>query len=732
MRNHIVALLALSTTAFTATAVFGQAPEFHHKQGGPVNGVFFLDGTHGWTAEDGARVRFTEDGGQTWEYGFTPTDFREELRDVYFVDESDGWAVSAGGSVLRSLNGGLTWARINTDPAVLTDFNENPAKLNTIYMFDELDGWVGGDSGALWYTADGGASWDPAPNPPAGFVTEGPEHCNKIWFWDSSNGYMAGSFWHTYYTTNGGVNWSTVNVNVYLCSDESNEECSEVFSHQTAILDFDFAGSTTNGLLVAGFGPDGVVMQTEDGGMTWYPLTCYEEAPPSCCRWGLSYRVARIGSWPGGVAVGLSSETFVNETGATASFDFCACGSVGSGPCATTGAALVNLGPSSGARPALLAAVAVGTTGKVCYAGAFGVLRILDASSAPNYSIVDKGTVHYNRVEGGHFVDDEVGFVIGQGNVICRTADGGDTWSVVYPSGAPDLDDWARNVAFSTSGQYGVVVGDAGFTAYSGNAGVSWSENSLNAGNFQAVAFIPGTDDVFIGGVGGVLRKSTDGGINWSSSISLGTTETIHSIAFADTDVGYLVGTGGAAYRTENGGTKWASVSFSPSSASVDFYAVATWGDGSRAVAVGSGGQVFEKSNNQFVQLDLGSFATAGSLYDVEAFASGTDLSLRICGSEGQVAVPRLRDLERSQEPDEPVSLGSELPVGERRVRDRAAIPGREVRVGPSASTGQAAERRSNRGNESIPAPLLQALGAGISRHAWRAVRRPLPAAHPS
>lgn len=166
----VVAVMLISGSAY------GQNQQFRHLQGGRVGGVFFFDSDHGWTAEDGARVRFTQDAGQSWEYGFTPVDFREELTDIYFIGVQDGWAVSAEGSVLRSFDGGETWEKINTDPAFMTDFNDNPAKLNTIFMHNSADGWVGGDAGALWYTEDGGESWTEAPvsRPRAHRVRRGP------------------------------------------------------------------------------------------------------------------------------------------------------------------------------------------------------------------------------------------------------------------------------------------------------------------------------------------------------------------------------------------------------------------------------------------------------------------------------------------------------------------------------------------------------------------------------
>jgi photosystem II stability/assembly factor-like uncharacterized protein len=303
-----------------------------------------------------------------------------------------------------------------------------------------------------------------------------------------------------------------------------------------------------------------------------------------------------------------------------------------SGPCSGTGDFWHQKYAQNGFSPPLFAAARIDDD-TACVTGAFGFIRIVEPGGTPELDEVAND--NFERLEGGDFINDLDGCVVGQGNTIKLTDDGGVSWTKVYPTGTPSPADWGRDLNFSSSGQYAVAVGDNGFTAYSSNAGVSWTLNTLNSSNFQAVGFIPGSDDVLIGGVGGILKKSTDGGANWSTSISVGTTETITAICFADANVGYFVGTGNAAYRTTDAGASWSPVSLSPGNSSVSFYGVATWGNGTAAAAVGSGGQVFAKTGSQFVKLNLGSMAVDSDLTDVEVFPSGSDLHVRICGLDG-------------------------------------------------------------------------------------------------
>jgi photosystem II stability/assembly factor-like uncharacterized protein len=152
--------------------------------------------------------------------------------------------------------------------------------------------------------------------------------------------------------------------------------------------------------------------------------------------------------------------------------------------------------------------------------------------------------------------------------------------------------------------------------------------------DYYAVAFAPESDVVLLGGQNGVVRKSYDGGQNWSSVIGqIPGNETIHAISFADGSNAYAVGTNQAAFFTPNGGNTWTTVSLIGGVPGETFYGVATWGDGTPAIAVGTDGLVYAKSGARFVKQDLGAMAVTTDLTDVEAFNSGANV--RICGVQG-------------------------------------------------------------------------------------------------
>ncbi len=226
-----------------------------------------------------------------------------------------------------------------------------------------------------------------------------------------------------------------------------------------------------------------------------------------------------------------------------------------------------------------------------------------------------------------------------------QTTDGGQTWTQercfdVAP-GATDCT-WPTTYGVARVGTWpeGLAAGDSGFLAYSTDFGGTWSPGTGGGGaTFHAVAFLPGTDDVLAGGVGGTLRKSTDGGATWSAPIAVGTAETITAIDFADANVGYLVGSNEIAFRTTNGGLDWVPVeTVDNDGGTTTFYGVATWGDGTAAFAVGSDGRMYQKTANRFIKQQNqvpSDFPSDTDLTDVEAFAEGADVRLRIAGAWG-------------------------------------------------------------------------------------------------
>lgn len=81
-----------------------QAQRFHHMHGDTVRDIVFATPMRGFTAEDGAKTRYTTDGGLTWAYGeiqaveTTPA-LQVPMRRVCSattISTKDGWSATEG------------------------------------------------------------------------------------------------------------------------------------------------------------------------------------------------------------------------------------------------------------------------------------------------------------------------------------------------------------------------------------------------------------------------------------------------------------------------------------------------------------------------------------------------------------------------------------------------------------------------------------------------------------
>ncbi len=128
-------------------------------------------------------------------------------------------------------------------------------------------------------------------------------------------------------------------------------------------------------------------------------------------------------------------------------------------------------------------------------------------------------TLGYYEID---FINDNVGFAFGPGNLNVKTTDGGSNWTVMANSGIN-----------SSIKLYGVHIFD---------------ENNI-----------------VLGGEDGVLYRTTDGGVNWTS-ITVGTAD-IKDVLFVSSNEGIITTADGDIYYTSNGGSSASDWSASTESA---------------------------------------------------------------------------------------------------------------------------------------------------------------------
>ena len=130
----------------------------------------------------------------------------------------------------------------------------------------------------------------------------------------------------------------------------------------------------------------------------------------------------------------------------------------------------------------------------------------------------------------------DTGYAVGVDGLVLATSDGGLTWvRQNLGSSVP--------VLFSTffvGVDSGYMVGANGVVFKTGNGGKSWlPRNSNVSGNLYDVHFASGKSG-WIAGDNGIFHSS-DGGETWS----LQSTQSLRSIHFQKSDIGYAVGSGG-------------------------------------------------------------------------------------------------------------------------------------------------------------------------------------------
>ena len=112
---------------------------------GPLNSIFFLDTTTGWSVGDNSIIKTTT-GGALWErQEFTPFTF---LNSVFAVDANNVWTVGSGATILRTSDGGTSW---NTEESGIPLGTE----LNSVFFADSDDGWAVGEEGEIVHYSTG-------------------------------------------------------------------------------------------------------------------------------------------------------------------------------------------------------------------------------------------------------------------------------------------------------------------------------------------------------------------------------------------------------------------------------------------------------------------------------------------------------------------------------------------------------------------------------------------------
>ena len=129
--------------------------------------VAVVDGDHVVAVGYHGAAYFTEDGGQNWSKGNTPTD--RLLYAVSMADREHGWAVGQLGTILRTEDGGRNWVM---QPNLKVD---EATHLFGVQVVDAQTAMAIGEWGGRIFTRDGGKTWTDNS------LTVGVDHPQFVW-----------------------------------------------------------------------------------------------------------------------------------------------------------------------------------------------------------------------------------------------------------------------------------------------------------------------------------------------------------------------------------------------------------------------------------------------------------------------------------------------------------------------------------------------------------------------
>ena len=173
------------------------------------------------------------------------------------------------------------------------------------------------------------------------------------------------------------------------------------------------------------------------------------------------------------------------------------------------------------------------------------------------------GTRNYNAV---HFFDDQNGIIAG-GNetndaiqTIIKTSDGGDSWSVIYDN----LNPWILDIHF-VDDNLGFAVGDQGTILKTTDGGDHWdilaAPGNCAQRKLNSVRFLSDQVGIIVGGNPQndsiqTIIKTVDGGTSWSI-IRDNIAPMLNSVHFYSLTEGYAVGDWGEFLYTDDQGETW-------------------------------------------------------------------------------------------------------------------------------------------------------------------------------
>jgi len=234
-----------------------------------------------------------------------------------------------------------------------------------------------------------------------------------------------------------------------------------------------------------------------------------------------------------------------------------------------------------------------------------------------------------NGLNSVHFITTEIGYVSGDGGLMLKTTNAGETWfSQTTPTTKHIWD------VFFTSIDTGHAVGGYSNQSYvilkTTDGGDIWNLIQSGSGNTLTDAHFPDPDTGYAVGGDGMIFKTTDGGNNWTL-LNSGTNRFLADVYFLDTKTGFTVGGNyngwnSVILKTTDGGSTWSITDYP----NIDFLAAVYFTHPDTGYVVGQLDSILKTvdGGNSWFKLNSGTTNNLNSVYFPDSrtgYASGSN-----------------------------------------------------------------------------------------------------------
>jgi photosystem II stability/assembly factor-like uncharacterized protein len=464
------------------------------------NAIDFFDKLKGIIVGTNGNIRYTIDGGQTWNTAISG--ISTNLNDIKFISSNIAIAVGDGGKLIKSIDGGQTWSSVFT--GITFDFKR-------IYFFNSSLGWIVGNNDTVLRTTDGGIGWNSVTT---GITINGGSILSwkDVSFSNASTGWLVDGGNTLAKTNDGGNTWSISTRFTSLSSHGITiNQCSKLY----------FSKTSQNGFVI---GWPGAIAKTIDLGNNWSAKNNAVSKTANDVQFIDNNNVISVGD---DALVQKSSDkgktwTTLTATGLTGNDWLNGCHFIN----LSTGWAIDNGGDIFFTNNGGL------NWSKQRNAPSFQILYDIHMFNATKGYVVGLDGLFLETNDGGanwttrslgysssflkiQFIDNNNGWICGQNGLILKTSDGGNTW-------LPQTTNTTAQIS----------------TIFFLNSQIGWA--TVTASSSQSII------------------KTTDGGNTWNV---VSTTPTyVTDIVFKNTNDGYISGGNRYLATTTNGGVTWVQI----------------------------------------------------------------------------------------------------------------------------------------------------------------------------